>query len=205
LGPSTPRPRDARARLHDAALRLVAQHGADMSVRAIAKEAGLSEGALYRHYDSREALLGAVFVELVKPMIAHKEALVAMRAPIDDRLREWVRSTYDQFDRDPDGFAFTFLTNHDLSEKYTQIAGRQSGLLMELLEQGQAEGRLREMPLDLAAGMFVGLLLSVPERVKRGILPGPATRYTDEVARAVWRCLGDGASDAASGTGSGEP
>ncbi|MEZ6317624.1 MAG: TetR/AcrR family transcriptional regulator [Phycisphaerales bacterium] len=171
-------------------MRLVAKQGPDASVRAIAKEAGLSEGALYRHYDSREALLGAVFIELIEPMIAHKEGLVAMRAPIDDRLREWVRSTYDQFDKDPNGFAFTFLTNHDLSDKYTQIAGRQSGLLKELLRQGQAEGRVRDMSIDLAAGMFVGLLLSVPERILRGILPAPAKDYTDEIAQAVWRCLG---------------
>lgn len=184
---------DTRSRLHAAALRLVAREGPDATVRAIAKAAGVSEGALYRHYDSRDELIGAVFVELVAPMVAHKEGLVAMRAPIEDRLREWVRSTYEWFDRDPDGFAFTFLTNHDLSEKYRNIAGRQSGLLKDLLGQGQREGRLREMPIDLAAGLFVGLLLSVPERVRRGVLPEPAMRYTDEIAGAIWRTL---ASDA---------
>ncbi|MCA9274049.1 MAG: TetR/AcrR family transcriptional regulator [Phycisphaerales bacterium] len=189
MGPAKPNQSDARARLHEAALRVVVRDRPDASVRAIAKEAGLSEGALYRHYSSREELLGAVFAEQVEPMIAHKEALVAMRAPIEDRLREWVRSTYDRFDRDPDGFAYVFLTPHNLPEKYLKYAGRQSGLLIELFRQGREEGKLRDLPVELAASMFVGLLLGVPERIKHGVMPGPSLMYTDEVAGAIWRCL----------------
>ncbi len=191
---------DSKARLHEAVLKLVTPEQPDASVRAIARAAGLSDGALYRHYSSREELLGAVFAEHISPMIAHKEGLVAMRASIEDRLREWVRSTYDHFDREPDGFAYVFLTNHKLPEKYKHSAGRQSALLKELLHQGQAEGVLLPMPLDLAATIFVGLLLSVPERIRTGVLTTPASAYTDDITRAVLRSLtpdaeaGDGKS-----------
>jgi AcrR family transcriptional regulator len=183
-----PKP-DARARLHEAALRIVAEEGPGASVRAISRAAGVSEGALYRHYQSREELLGAVFAEQIAPMVAHKEALVAMRASMEDRLREWVRSTYDRFDRDPIGFAYVFLTDHELPEAYADVAGRQSALLRELITQGQTEGSLRAMDPGLAAAMFVGLLLSVPDQIRRGRLRTPAASYTDEIARAAWRSL----------------
>ena len=182
---------DAKSRLHEAALRLATLDESDTSVRAIAREAGVSQGALYRHYASREDLLGAVFAEQIEPMIAHKEGLVAMRAPIRDRVREWVRSTYDRFDREPDGFAFVFLTTHNLPEKHKHIAGRQSALLTELLRQWASEGRLKDMPLELASAMFVGLMLSVPERVRKGSLAKPAAQYTDRIADSIWAVLAE--------------
>ena len=189
MSQSKPSTSDARTRLHSAALRLTVQDQPDASARAIAREAGMSQGALYRYYSSREELLGAVFAEQIEPMIAHKEGLVAMRAPIRDKLREWVRSTYDRFDRDPDGFAYVFLTSHNLPAQYTHIAGRQRGLLIEMLNQWQAEGLLRDIPLDLAATMFVGLLLSVPEQVRAGALASPAMAYTDHISDSVWAVL----------------
>lgn len=192
--PAIPNPADkpsTRDRLHGAALRLVARDGAGASVRSIAKEAGVSEGALYRYYKSREHLIGAVFEDLVRPMIAQKEGLVAMRAPLHDRVREWVRCSYAGFDRDPDGFAFVLLTDHELPDDIAHLDGRQSQLLAELLSQGQEAGVLRPMPIPLASAMFVGLLLGVTNRVLRGSLPEPATQYTDEIARAIWLALAE--------------
>ena len=192
---TNPRPanpeENTKDRLQGAALRLVARDGAGASVRAIAREAGVSEGALYRHYKSREHLIGAVFEDLVRPMIAQKEGLVAMRAPMHDRLREWVRCTYAGFDRDPNGFAFVLLTDHALPPEIAHLKGRQSQLLTELLAQGQRAGILRPMPNNLAGAMFVGLLLSVPTRVLAGKIPAPASAYTDEIARGIWLALSE--------------
>lgn len=190
-------PPDTRTRLHQAALRLVAREGPDASVRAIAKAAGVTEGALYRHYKSRDDLLGAVFAELIDPMVAEKENLVAMRAPVRDRLREWVRCTYARFDKDPDAFAYVFLTAHDLPKKHRSLYGRQSALLAQLFEEGREEGVLRDLDPAIASTLFVGLLLSVPTRVRQKVLPKPAVQYTDEVARAVWLTLGQTPPDPA--------
>lgn len=183
---------DTRTRLHEAALRVVAQSGPAASVRAIAKAAGLTEGALYRHYPSRDHLLGAVFAELIEPMIAEKEALVAMRAPIRDRLREWVRCTYARFDKSPEGFAYIFLTDHDFPKEFAKLSGKQSALLRALIAQGQAEGELRDLPESLAATLMIGQLLAVPAAIYRRSLKKPAMQYVDEVADAIWRTLGVG-------------
>jgi AcrR family transcriptional regulator len=186
MNPSKP---DTRIRLHEAALYLVAREGPGASVRAIARRAGVTEGALYRHYKNRDALLAAVFFELVEPMVTEKENLVAMRAPVRDRLREWVRCTYARFDDNPDAFAYIFLTDHDFPREHARLSGRQSELARQLLEQGRSEGVMRPMDPELAAAIFVGLLLGVPERVRSGRLTGPASRYTDEISRAIWLAL----------------
>lgn len=187
---SSDRLADTRTRLREAATHLVANIGPGASVRAIARRAGLTEGALYRHYQSRDALLASVFDEIIGPMVAEKRNLVAMRAPVRDRLREWVRTTYAAFDRDPDAFAYVFLTDHEFPKEHTRFSGLQSRLLRELIAQGREAGELHDISDELAATMFVGLLLSVPTRVRAGTLPRPASQYVDEVSRAVWLTLG---------------
>lgn len=179
---------ETRRRLHSAAVRLIAG-GEAASVRAITREAGITEGALYRHYKGRSELTAAVFRELVAPMIAEKESLVAMRAPVRDRIREWVRCTYARFDRDPDGFAYVFLSDEAVDGVDATTVGRQGALFSELIEQGQREGALREMDRALATALFVGLLLAAPTRIRSGALEGPASVHVDAVADAAWRVL----------------
>ncbi|MGP1345086.1 MAG: TetR/AcrR family transcriptional regulator [Phycisphaerales bacterium] len=186
-------PPATREKLLGAAMRVVARTGPAASVRAIAREAGLTEGALYRHFPSRDHLLGAAFAELVEPMIAEKENLVAMRVPARDRLREWVRCTYARFDRQPDAFAYVFLTPHEMPKEYAKLSGRQSTLLKALLQQASDEGTPIALPIDIAAHMFVAMLLAIPSAIYRKRLPRPASDHVDEVADAIWRALNNGA------------
>jgi AcrR family transcriptional regulator len=56
---------DTKAALAEAALRLFAEKGyAGTSVRAIAREVGLSESVLYAHFDSKRAIFDAAFQKL---------------------------------------------------------------------------------------------------------------------------------------------
>ena len=50
-----------RERLLEVALRLFAEHGPDASPRAIAQQAGVGIGTLYRHFPDRDTLVQAVY------------------------------------------------------------------------------------------------------------------------------------------------
>jgi AcrR family transcriptional regulator len=57
-------PRDARRAILDAALEIVAEDGAGaLGLRECARRAGLTHGAPYRHFESREAIVAAVAEE----------------------------------------------------------------------------------------------------------------------------------------------
>lgn len=59
---------DARANREDllsAAARLLQEHGAAMSLRAVAQAAGVGVGTLYRHFPTRRELLTAVLEDVV--------------------------------------------------------------------------------------------------------------------------------------------
>jgi len=78
-----------RDRLLDAAVRAFAHAGPEATLDAIAKEAGVGIGTLYRHFPTREALVEAAYRnELARLCDAASELLEA--EPADRALRTWM-------------------------------------------------------------------------------------------------------------------
>ena len=90
--PPAPKPYhhgDLRRALIDAALQLAAEGGpAAVSVREAARRAGVSPGAPFRHFESRDALMMAVAAEAQRRFRAEIAAALA-EAPADDPLSRY--------------------------------------------------------------------------------------------------------------------
>jgi AcrR family transcriptional regulator len=61
----------------------------DASLNAIAKRAGVGNATLYRHFQTREELVLAVYQQEVRKLVQSADSLLDERAPID-ALRIWV-------------------------------------------------------------------------------------------------------------------
>jgi AcrR family transcriptional regulator len=94
---------DTKTALRHAALRLFAQHGyAGTSIRAIAREVGLSESVLYAHFDSKQAIFDAVLAELgPQSSVEGLEDARGDHADIDppQYLHQLVRDFLEEWDR----------------------------------------------------------------------------------------------------------
>ena len=64
---------------------------ADIHVEEIARRAGVSVGTLYRHFDTREALVEEVYRQEVDELCAKPSALLERHAP-DEALRQFLLS-----------------------------------------------------------------------------------------------------------------
>lgn len=174
--------------LIDATLRLVAEKGVKgASIRSITRAAGVTEAAIYRHYPSKADLCLQIYTEIVSDMIQSKERIAATRISLREKLREWVRVTYEHFDQHGDAFTFVFLTTHNFPRKHRPLVHRQGEIFLKMIEDARAEGRLKNLPTKLAFSHFVGLLLSVPRLINEGVLEKPASDYAGEVLTAICR------------------
>jgi AcrR family transcriptional regulator len=85
---------ESRARIVEHALRLFAQNGYDRtSVAMIARSAGVAQGLLYNYFESKDALLRAIFeqsVADVQESFAEAEALGTPR----ERIERLVRASF---------------------------------------------------------------------------------------------------------------
>lgn len=77
-----------RATLLEAARELL-DEGGDLQLSAVARRAGVGQGTLYRHFPSRDALLGALYTQEIDDLVAHAEELVVDHAP-DEALGRWL-------------------------------------------------------------------------------------------------------------------
>ncbi|MGW8850089.1 TetR/AcrR family transcriptional regulator [Streptomyces xiamenensis] len=72
-----------RARLLEAAEAVIEQDGAQASLEAIARRAGVGSATLHRHFPSRQALLNAVFHEGVERLSRRAQELADTHSPRD--------------------------------------------------------------------------------------------------------------------------
>jgi AcrR family transcriptional regulator len=149
--------------LVDAALALAAEGGPDeVSVREAARRAGVSPGAPFRHFASREALMSAVAEEAQRRFRAEIARAMA-DAPADDPLARFRRLglAYLRWAmRNPAHFTIISTRahfDHDGSGEVSRDNAELIALTGDLLAEAAAKGQLR--PLDLATAKIAGRAL----------------------------------------------
>ncbi|MEU6225501.1 TetR/AcrR family transcriptional regulator [Streptomyces sp. NPDC047042] len=83
-----------RAALLEAAQRHFLRDGVGTSLEAVAKEAGVGPGTLYRHFPNREALLAAVLQARTEELVARREDIAGI-GDAGAALTQWLRAMED--------------------------------------------------------------------------------------------------------------
>lgn len=78
-----------RQRLLDTALKLFASSDEEVTLSAVAKEADVGIGTLYRHFPTRDALVEAIYRQEVERLSEAAPALLK-EMPADKALEEWL-------------------------------------------------------------------------------------------------------------------
>jgi AcrR family transcriptional regulator len=153
-------------RLIEAATQAFARDGADASLKAIAKDAGVGIGTLYRRFPTREQLIWAIYRSEVDRICASVPHLLAQQPPAE-ALRAWMES-FLGFLAAKAGMADALkaaLATDD--EQRLQTRGLITKALATLLEAGAADGTLRPdlSPLDVMMALGgTALIASEPEQ-----------------------------------------
>ena len=156
-----------RDRLLGVAVRAFSTGGPDVTLDAIAKEAGVGIGTLYRHFPTREALIEAAYRnELARLCDAVPDLLRAM--PPDEAARTWM-DRYIDYMTTKRGMADALrVVIASGRTPYAQSRDRLLTAIGSLLQAGAAAGQLRSdvEPADVLASLS-GLSLAAGEPSQR--------------------------------------
>jgi AcrR family transcriptional regulator len=155
-----------RDRLLDAAARAFARDGAEASLKAIAKDAGVGIGTLYRRFPTRERLVEATYRNETARLCAAAPDLLRVR-PAAEALRVWM-----------DHFVDFLATKRGMADALRAVLVADGELRMQtrdlltdalatLLTAGIAEGALRPDidPNDVLMGLGgVTLIAGEPDQ-----------------------------------------
>lgn len=156
-----------RQRVLEAAVGAFSERGADASLEAIARDAGVGIGTLYRHFPSREALIEAAYRnELARVCDSATELLDEL--PPDQAMRRWMDRFIDYL-ATKDGMAEALrAVIASGADPYAESLDRISSAITTLLEAGADAGVLRSDvdPLDVGFSLG-GVLLITTDKAQR--------------------------------------
>jgi AcrR family transcriptional regulator len=171
--PGRPRKSDAgdtKAVLRHAALRLFARNGyAGTSIRAIAREVGLSESVLYAHFASKQAIFDAVLAEFGPagpPAMAGRVDPNLADADPPRYLRELVAAFLDEWDTEHARLLISLLARDGLlhSPAVRTALEAMRTAVAELLDHWITAGRI---PGELGSAHDLALLFTAPIGLNR--------------------------------------
>jgi AcrR family transcriptional regulator len=153
-----------KERLLRVATRLFARHGFEgTSVQDIVDAAGVTKGAMYHYYDSKDDLLYEVYQKLLTMQTSQLEAIAAGPGTPEERLRaaavDVVRTSLDNLD---DMIVF-FRSLHMLpADKQAQVRAERRNYqekFRALVDEGVAAGTFRsDVPSDIVVHYFLSVV-----------------------------------------------
>jgi AcrR family transcriptional regulator len=158
------RAQQTREMILDAAARLFASRGyGQTSIDAVIAEAGLSKGAFYHHFASKEALLGSLLSDRQRRCAEQMEGAVAPTASLREAIEALVRVSFESNEADPDWvrlyFEFCLLAMRDPAARDI-VAGSLADcreLVAGMLRGGQPEAIRSDLDADTASTLLIAL------------------------------------------------
>lgn len=183
-----PRHTDTRQRIERAAVALFAAKGVDATTtKDIAAEVGISEGAIYRHFRSKDELARHLFSSNYADLARRIDEVVAVSASFAERIEGTVGLFCTLFDRDPELFAFILLSQHALLRRVEDGMPTPVESLCRVFRDAIEAGECRGPDPDTMAALALGLVTQPATFMIYGRLKPPMSRLAPMLADAIRR------------------
>lgn len=184
---------ETRESLWRAALPLFVAQGVDgTSIRDIARRAGLTNPALYRHFSSKEQLAASLFEHCYADLVQRLEQAMTTPGDFPARLRAVTGAFLAMVDAEPHAMTFVaeqltrFWPGLSPDLKRRSVAGMLRRLIREGVDQGLAPADISPEAL-LAA--VLGLVSQLARMACQGQARAPAENWADDVQAIMARLL----------------
>lgn len=144
-----------RDHILDIAEQYFSDHGVAGSLDAIAKQAGVGSGTLYRHFPTREALLAALLSARDAALVSQRDDIRAQAANAGEALERWLAALTEwasAFDGLPEPLRAATTTNSSpLAVTCQGFITTTEEFLQAAQDEGSARREVRSRDLFLAA------------------------------------------------------
>ncbi len=186
----------AKAKVERAAIELFAAGGVDgVSIGEVAARAGVSQGALYRHYRSKEELAANLFATAYLRTGAELGEIRGRDRDFRARVGAMVEHFCALYDRDPALFRFMLIAQHNLLPRLRADQRTPVDEVAEMVEDAVRAGEILRVDPLAAAAAILGVILQTAVFHIYGRLEGalaPRAASLTRAAIAAVEALGQG-------------
>lgn len=179
-----------------AAVELFAARGVDgVSIADIAIAAGISQGALYRHYRSKDEMATRLFADAYRRTGAELAAISAVQRGFAACIGAMVAHFCALYDANPALFRFMLIAQHDLLPEIDDVGAAPVAAIEAAIADAVSNREIGSVDIALAAAVVMGIVLQsalfhLYGRIARPLLPrAPAL---GQAAVAAVAALADG-------------
>jgi AcrR family transcriptional regulator len=181
---------DTRDRIERTAVRLFVKQGVtDTTVRDIAKALGLSEGALYRHFTSKDDLVWQLFEQHYVAFAGQLRTLAEAQPTTRDKLAAMIRGFCRAHDEDPERFHFLLFVQHGQLHRLPGNALTPVLAVRAVIDTGITRGELPVQSADLATALVLGIVLQPMQFAAYGRLSRDMTSLAERLVKAAWAAV----------------
>jgi AcrR family transcriptional regulator len=185
---------DLRRALIEAAVSLVAERrGADLSLREVARRAGVTYAAPYHHFADKSALLAAVACEGFEGLVSKLERAALRKEPLESEVQALAEAYIAFAIEQPSHYRVMFLPEIKMSadsEALHAAGGRAFGLLMERVVRARptAAANVHDVVAATAWAALHGLALLAIDGTLRHMFP-KSTKMLPRACRTITRMI----------------
>jgi AcrR family transcriptional regulator len=181
---------DTRDRIEQASVRLFVEKGvAETTVKDIARAVGLSEGALYRHFESKDELVWKAFERHYVAFGATLQALAAGESTTRGKVAAMIRGFCRAHDDNPTLFKFLLFVQHGQLGKLAPGTPTPVEVMRDVLDKAIAAREIPWQRPDLATALVFGVVLQPVTFAAYGRLPLTLGSMCERLIAAAWAAI----------------
>jgi AcrR family transcriptional regulator len=180
-------PADAtRRRLRTAALELFVEQGvAETTTRDLAKKAGIAEGTIYRHFESKDELVRDLFQDHYVRFGTELNRIQAETpGGIDAKLRAMIGFMCRLYDEEPTLYRFLLLVQHTALPNIRTAPTSPAVIFRAMIARAIEQGEIPEQDRALAASMVLGTMIQPALSLIYGSISGAMSNFAPAIATA---------------------
>lgn len=151
-------------------------------MKEIGRDAGLSIGAAYVHYKSKDILTHELFIKAWGQMAEELRRRAARHAKLDDKLEDMVSYVFELLESDPDLVAFVYLQRHQNLGRLNWGKPNPFVVFHLLIRQAIKKGEIPEQDVNLSTSMVMGAIV---QTVDISLLGGVFKQPREEIVSGL--------------------
>jgi AcrR family transcriptional regulator len=176
----------AKAEVERAATLLFAAKGVDgVSIGEIASLAGVSQGALYRHYRSKEDLAWGLFSTAYLRTGAELDEIHGVHRDFRTRINAMAAHFCALYDRDPDLFRFMLIAQHNLLPRLGPDQRTPVDAVADTVRDAIRAGEIAPVDAFAATAAILGIVLQTAIFHIYARLKGSLSARAPDITRAA--------------------
>ena len=182
------RRKGTREKILDASLKLFSEKGIrETTVKDIAREVGITEGAIYRHFKSKDEIVLGLFGLYSEEF--YNRLLSGVRSPISYKEKFYltVHNFLSFCFENPSAFKYLDLFHYLRAQDVKNFSPLPKDAILELIEEGIKAGFVN-IEKEYALAVFVGTLERVFLLVEAGLLDRKEG-LEEEIAGIIWKAV----------------